>query len=255
MRAPIERVLADRPELLRARELPPVEVAVLDSGVDATHPDLKARMVRAFAAVTKDDHPTEIIPHELANHDTYGHGTAVSSIISNVAPNARIVDYRVLGPDNTGAGDALLACLRHAIDAGYRVINMSLAAKASFGPQLLPLCDKAYRNGQVIVAAKRNMPLADLGYPAEISTVVSVDRTKFEAAWGVRYVPSSIIEFIGHGEDVQVAAPGGGYTMKTGTSFATPAISGVVALLLGAYPELRPFEVKTVLRAWSQDLV
>ncbi|MBX3227337.1 MAG: S8 family serine peptidase [Labilithrix sp.] len=254
MPSPIEKVLAERIEDLRKRELPPVEVAVLDSGVDATHPDLEPRVVKALAAVTKDD-KTEVVTHGLANHDTYGHGTAVSSIISHVAPNARIVDYRVLGPDNTGAGDALLACLRHAVDAGYKVINMSLAAKASFGPQLLPLCDKAYRNGQVIVAAKRNMPLGDLGYPAEISTVVSVDRTKFEAPWAVRYVPASIIEYIGHGDDVHVAAPGGGYTTKTGTSFATPAISGVVALLLGAYPELRPFEVKTVLRAWSQELV
>jgi subtilisin family serine protease len=238
--------LSDRVETLRARKLPPIEVAVLDSGVDATHPDLESRVVGAFT--TKDD---SVIPHDRANHDAYGHGTAVSSIISGVAPNAKIVDYRVLGPDNTGAGDALLACLRHAIDAGYRVINMSLAAKASFGPQLLPLCDRAYRNGQIIVAAKRNMPLADLGYPAEISTVVSVDRSKLEAAWAVRYVPASTIEFVGHGEDVQVAAAGGGYTTKTGTSFATPAISGVIALMLGAYPELRPFEVKTVLRAWS----
>ena len=105
-----------------------------------------------------------------------------------MAPNAKIVDYRVLGPDNTGAGDALLACLRHAVEAGYRVINMSLAAKVSFGPQLLPLCDKVYRNGQVIVAAKRQYAIRDLGYPAEISTVVSVDRTKFEAPWALRLV-------------------------------------------------------------------
>jgi subtilisin family serine protease len=247
----LERALAEKVETLRARELQHVEVAVLDSGIDATHPDLTSKVARSFAVSSTDD-KTTVFAHDPANHDSYGHGTAVGSIIGGVAPNARLVDYRVLGPDNTGAGDALLACLRHAVEAGYRVINMSLAAKASFGPQLLPLCDRAYRNGQVIVAAKRNMPLADLGYPAEISTVVSVDRTKFSAPWGVRYLPESVIEYVGHGEDVNVAAPGGGYTTKTGTSFATPAISGVVALLLGAYPELRPFEVKSILRAWSE---
>lgn len=247
----LEKVLIEGVERLRERELPPIEVAVLDSGIDAKHPDLEGSVVKAFK-VNVGDETSTLEEHPVGSHDSYGHGTAVGSIIKGIAKNAKLVDYRVLGPDNTGAGDAMLLCIKSAVDSGYRVINMSLAAKADFGPRLIPLCDKAYRNGQVIVAAKRNMPLTDMGFPAELVSVISVDRTKFPHPWGVRYSPASIIEFTGHGEDVKVAAPGGGYTTKTGTSFATPALSGVVALLLAAYPDLRPFEVKSILRAWSE---
>ncbi len=244
--------IADRVDGLRERTLAPVDVAILDSGVDATHPDLRGRLVKAYAALPRPP-GIAVVEHEgIENHDVYGHGTAVASIITGIASNARLFDYRVLGTNNTGAGDALVASLKHAIDAGCRVINMSLAATGEFAAKLEPLCNKAYRRGQIVVAAKRNLPLADLGYPAELTSVVSVDRAKFPTRTALRYMPDSVIEFVGHGDEVTVAAPGGGYTTKTGTSFATPAISGVVAVLLGAYPDLRPFEVKAILRSWAE---
>ena len=247
------QALRDKLPDLAARELRPVSVAVLDSGIDATHPDLTRFVDKAFGAEVVDGKCTineEPVP---ANHDAFGHGTAVASIIVKLAPNARLADYRVLGRDNTGAGEALLTALKHAVEADYKVINMSLAAKADFGPRLQPLCDAAYRKGQIIVAAKRNMPLVDQGYPAELTaSVISVDRKNFPTQMVVGYQPASVIEFAGHGDDVTVAAPGGGYTTKTGTSFATPAIAGIVCLLLGAYPDLRPFEIKAFLRTASE---
>ena len=250
MSSPVLRALAERLEELQGRELPPIRVAVLDSGVDATHPDLTKFVDKAFGAEMTDGKCVLSEQEVPKNHDAFGHGTAVSSIIVKIAKNARITDYRVLGKDNTGAGEALITSLKHAIDADFPIINMSLAAKADFGPRLQPLCDAAYRKGQIIVAAKRNMPLVDLGYPAELTpSVISVERDKFPTQLHVRYQAANVIEFVGHGEEVVVAAPGGGYTTKTGTSFATAAVSGMVALLLGAYPELRPFEVKTILRA------
>lgn len=254
MRSTLERALANRVEALREMQLAPVNVAVLDSGVDATHPDLTSRVRRAFGVVIDAAAANQVAETTVPkNNDTYGHGTAVGSIIASIAPNAALFDYRILGADNSGAGDALLTSLKHALDAGHRIINMSLAATPQFAARLLPLCDRAYRNGQVIVAAKRNMPLADMGYPAEIATVISVDRGKFETNLALRYAPNSVIEFVGHGEEVVVAAPGGGYTTKNGTSFATPAVTGLVALVLGAFPDLRPFEVKSLLRSWSLE--
>ena len=254
MASPIREALAERLDALQARALAPVKVAILDSGIDATHPDLAGFVERAFAAEMVEGKCT-ITPQEVPhNHDAFGHGTAVASIIAKLAKNAKLTDYRVLGKDNTGAGEALITSLKHAIDEGYPIINMSLAAKADFGPRLQPLCDAAYRKGQIIVAAKRNMPLVDLGYPAELTpSVISVERDKFPSQLFVRYQPANPIEFVGHGEDVVVAAPGGGYTTKTGTSFATPAVSGIIAVLLGAFPGLRPFEVKTLLRAFEVE--
>lgn len=251
MTSPLARALADKLADLQQRDLPPIRVAVLDSGVDATHPDLTPFVDKAFGANMVEGKCTISEEEIPKNHDAFGHGTAVSSIIVKIAKNARITDYRVLGKDNTGAGEALLSSLKHAIEADFPIINMSLAAKADFGPRLQPLCDAAYRKGQIIVAAKRNMPLVDLGYPAELTpSVISVERDKFPTQLFVRYQAGNVIEFVGHGEDVVVAAPGGGgYTTKTGTSFATPAVSGIIALFLGAFPELRPFEIKSLLRA------
>jgi len=245
------RALQEPIESIRDHAIDPIRVAVLDSGIDATHPDLAGRIESAYSVLTMDGALAIEKQDILANHDTYGHGTAVASIIAGVAPNARLIDYRVLGPDNTGAGDALMAALVHAVQSDCRVINMSLAARAEFAPRLLPLCDQAYRRGQVIVAAKRNMPLGDMGFPAEFTSVISVDRSNLATRFCVKYLPDSLIEFVGHGDEVIVAAPGGGHTTKTGTSFATPALSGIVAMILGAYPDLRPFEIKSLLRAWS----
>jgi len=245
------RALEEQLDAQMAGPLQTVDVAILDSGIDATHPDLASRVTKAYGAEL-DHGRYQMVEREPGSHDAFGHGTAVASIIARMAPNARLVDYAILGRDNTGAGAALVAALAHAVDAGHRVINMSLAAKGEFATQLHPLCETAYRRGIVIVAAKRNMPLSDQGFPAEFTSVVSVDRAKFATPDELRYVPGKVIEFVGHGDDVVVAAPGGMHTTKTGTSFATPAVAGIVAKLLGAYPELRPFQVKTALHALSQ---
>lgn len=236
---------------LYSRKLRTVEVAVLDSGIDATHPELRGKIETSFhlAVAAGKVEVTEHPPTE--NADTFGHGTAVASIISKVAPNARLVDFRVLGPDNAGSGEALVTGLRYAVRRGSPVINMSLAAKAEFAGRLNTLCEQAYLKGLVLVAAKRNMPLVDNGFPAEFSSCVSVDNNALGSLLEVQYQDHSPIEFVGHGTDITVAAAGGGHTTKTGTSFATPAVAGICALVLGAFPDLKPFEVKSLLRMAS----
>jgi subtilisin family serine protease len=94
------------------------------------------------------------------------------------------------------------------------------------------------------------MPLQDEGYPAALIPCVGVDNEGAgpEGSWLYR---NDVIEYSAHGENVPVAAHGGGYTTMTGTSFATPIMCGHVALLLGAHPELRPFEVKAILKAMA----
>lgn len=237
---------------LATKPLAPVTVAVIDSGVDATHPDLAGR-IEAALAVEQVEGEFQVVAKPLPdNHDQYGHGTAVASIICNLAPNARIVDIRVLDARTVGAGDALLAGLRHAVDQKIRILNLSLAAKAAFAARLRPLCETAYRQNQLVIAARRNMPLTDDGFPAEFSSSIGVDVGKFMDYFHLKFRPDHAIEFIAHGEEVVVAAAGGGYTTMTGTSFATPAVSGLCALLVGAFPDLRPFEVKSVLR-WFSD--
>jgi subtilisin family serine protease len=238
-------------ESLPNRAMQPLEVAVIDSGVDASHPDLAGKVAAAFVV---EQLQGKLVTREVGpdtNNDSFGHGTGVASIITRLAPNARVVDIRVLGGTQSG-GSMLIEGLRVAVARRCPVINMSLAATANIAQALFGLCEVAYRHGLIVVASKRNMPLVDNGFPAEFSTCIGVDCGRLTEEMSVVYRAGDPIEFVGHGEDVVVAAPGGGYTTKTGTSFATPALSALCARMLGACPALRPFEVKALLKCASQ---
>ena len=238
-------------QALPSRDLEPVAVAVIDSGVDASHPDLLGRVERAVS-IEKINEEYKVAEGTVPeNADVYGHGTAVASIITGMAPNARIIDIRILNAQNVGAGEALIAGFRYAVEQRIRIINMSLAAKAKFTSSLNSLCETAYRQNQLVVAARRNMPLVDDGFPAEFSSCIGVDIGKFLSQFDVKFRKDHAIEFIAHGEEVTVAAAGGGHTTMTGTSFATPAVTGLCALLVGAYPDLFPYDVKSLLRAFA----
>ncbi len=235
-------------EALDPAAMAPVDVAVIDSGVDASHPDLAGRVAGAWRFEPVDGKQTAVDAATDANNDTFGHGTGVASIIAQFAPNARIYDLRVLDSKNKGSGEALVAALRLAVLKNYKVINMSLACPARFAPELMQLCERAHYRGQVVVAARRNVPMSDEGFPAEFSSCIGVDTRRFDSPWRFAFQDGKVIEMLALGEDVPVAAPNGGYTRLTGTSFATPTVTAMVARLLGAFPALRPFEVRSALR-------
>lgn len=233
--------------------LAPVDVAILDSGIDQTHPALSDRIADAWG-VDASGGPATVTPLPVANNDLFGHGTAVASIIASIAPNARLHDVRVLGRSNTGAEDALIAGLEYAVGQGWTVLNLSLAARDTLRERLSRLCERAYYRGQILVAARRNLPIGGDGLPAELSACIGVDVGEFEGLQLFGFRMGFPIELMAPGKDVSAAAAGGGWTTVTGTSFATPAISGLVALLLGAYPGLQPYELKAVFRAKAAAL-
>jgi len=244
----IEKALGTSLKALRTRNLARVDVAVVDSGVDSTHPDLRGRVGGAWKVKLRDGRQKPIRCHVGRNNDVYGHGTGVAGIIAAIAPNARIFDVRVLRGDCGGSGAALLEGFRLAVEQRVRLINMSLACEATFAQELHELCEQAYRLNLVVVASKRNMPLEDNGWPAEISSCVSVDQTDFPSPYMLKFLKPPPIEFAARGQRVLTTARGGGYREMTGTSFATPTVTGLCALLLGAFPDLRPFELKTILK-------
>jgi subtilisin family serine protease len=235
-------------EELAKKQLAPVDVAILDSGIDATHPVLKGRVVEAYAVETIGGGEQVVATPNDADNDYFGHGTAVASIIARVAPHARLYDVRVLGRDNTGREEVLNAGLEHAVSKGWRVLNLSLAASYRLRAGLQDLCERAYYRGQTVVAARRNVPIGGEGLPAEFSSCIGVGLGPFAPPFHFAFRTGLPIELAAGGEGVTAAARGGGWTTVTGTSFATPAISGLCALLLGAYPDLQPYEIKSILR-------
>ena len=230
------------------RTLEPVDVAVLDSGVDATHPDLAGRISASYAVEPVDGKPQWREVPRPTDNDVFGHGSAVSGIIAKLAPNARIIDVRILDADGDGSADCFLRALEEAVRRKWKVVNMSLALTERFAVEARPLCEAAWRQGQVLVCAMRNNPRPDLGLPAVFATSISVNTDKFETPYAFRFKPGEIIEFVAYGSTVTVVQKGGGYTVRSGTSLATPVMSGLSALLLGAFPGLLPFEVRTVLK-------
>ncbi len=248
--SPLPEAIHLKLDELADRATTPVDVAVIDSGIDMTHPDLTDRVVRSVRILNGEIQEIEL----GTNNDTYGHGTAVAGIIARMAPNARIHDIRVLHPGNIGSGEDLTEGLRVALrERKIRVINMSLSALAQYAPKLRELCDRAFYQSQLIVAARRNIPISDEGFPAEFSSCIGVDTAPFRDPFALRYSIGNIIEVETNGEEVVSARMGGGYTTHTGTSFATPAITGLCTLLIGAFPTLHPYEIRTLLSIYGQD--
>jgi subtilisin len=227
-----------------------VRICVLDSGVETDHP-LVGEIQQSVAISIQGDEV--IVEEQDTAGDLCGHGTACAGIIRSLAPNCELASVRVLGAGYTGSGTVLLEGLRWAIEQGYDVINMSLSTtKQKFAGLLHELADSAYFRRTMLVASAHNMPVES--YPWRFSSVISVGSHEQEDPFAYYYNPNPPVEFFARGVDVDVAWLGGGSIKATGNSFATPALSGIAALVLGKHPGLTPFQVKTVLYLISSNV-
>jgi subtilisin family serine protease len=220
-----------------------IRIAILDSGVDATHP-LVGELESAVVISTGEN--DEVIAEEDTEGDVSGHGTACAGIVRRLAPESRISSVRVLGANFTGSGSVLLGGLRYAIEQGFDVINMSLSTtKKPFASVLHELADSAYFKRTVLVASAHNMPVES--YPWRFSSVISVGSHEEPDALDFFYNPSPPVEFFGRGVNVEVPWLGGRTLTVSGNSFATPHLTSICALILSKHPELTPFQLKSVL--------
>jgi subtilisin family serine protease len=218
-------------------------VCILDSGVDAEHPSVGG-LESAVVISLDENEETVVTPDEEG--DVSGHGTACAGIVRSLAPDCRISSVRVLGSSFTGSGGVLLAGLRHAIEQGFDVINMSLSTtKKPFAVVLHELADSAYFRRTVIVASAHNMPVES--YPWRFSSVISVGSHEEADPLAFFYNPSPPVEFFGRGVNVEVPWSDGRTLTVSGNSFATPHMSAICALILSKHPELTPFQLKSVL--------
>jgi len=209
-----------------------VILAVVDTGVDGSHPDLSAKLLAGQDFVQPGQPP----------EDQNGHGTHVAGIaaaatgngigIAGIAPDALVLPVRVLDRNGSGAIATIAAGVRYAADQGAKVINLSLGG-AGRSVVLRDAIRYAASKGAVIVAAAGNDGSPAKLYPAAYDEVISVGSV------GAEDVHSA---FSNYGAWVDVAAPGekivstyryGRYTYLSGTSMAAPHVSGVAALLAG----------------------
>jgi subtilisin family serine protease len=222
-----------------------VRVAVLDSGVDGTHPAFDGRVKAQFDVVT-DRMGVRCVPAATMT-DSIGHGTACAGIILQVAPEAELTSIKVIGTEARGTADQLICALAFALEQGFDVINMSLGTTDErITRRLSVLTDRAFYDGRIIVAAANN--LGQVAFPAHFSAVLAVAMEGFDDPETLRYDLGTPVEVGARGVYVEAPAMGGGTQLFTGTSFACPHVSGMVARLRSLYPDLTAFEARSLLR-------
>lgn len=221
-----------------------VSVAIIDSGVDANHPELTGKVIESLEA--QADHKRVLFVSSETG-DSAGHGTACAGIISKIAPDAELYSIKVLGAQGSGDGQAFMAGLEYAVKRKFRIVNLSLGTtKPQFFAPLHDLLDRAYQAGCVVVAAANNLPQPS--FPSVFSSsLISVSKSEETNPHNFGFRFGEVIELTAPGVNVKTAWLNGGYKSLTGNSFACPQIVGIIALLLEAYPDLTPFQVKSLL--------
>lgn len=233
-----------------------VKVAVIDTGVDFKHPDLKSQVLPPYNAVAP------------ANSSYPGyHGTHVAGIIGaakdnavgghGINPKATILPIDVFN-GKEGAYDFVIAQgILYAIEQGADVINMSLGGYGE-SPLMQEAVKKAIDQGITIVAAAGNESIDDYSFPASFEGVISVGSTndKNKLSSYSNYGPS--VNLVAPGEDVYSTVldvnKGSSFVKESGTSMASPIVAGVASLLKSKYPNLKPHEIKAILEMTSKDL-
>jgi type VII secretion-associated serine protease mycosin len=237
-----------------------VTVAVLDSGVDANHVDLKGQVLPGADFV---DGTTD------GRKDPVGHGTTVAALIAGrsddssgvegVAPGAKILPVRVLDAQNKYRDATNVAkALRWAVDHGADVVNMSLGGGVR-SPALADAIDYAYRHGVVVVACTGNQLSGgtdDVWYPAREPGVVAVaglaEGGDEPTLWsGTLTGPETVL--VAPAVNVLGARPGG-YWRVEGTSFAAPLVSATAALIRSRWPRMSADNVINRLITTADDL-
>jgi subtilisin len=221
-----------------------VTVAIIDSGIDASHPELNGKIVESVEA--RLEGKRIVFEHSDAG-DSAGHGTACAGIVTKIAEGAQIYSVKVLGAGGLGDGQAFLAGLEFAINKRYQVINLSLGTtKPQFFAPLHDLLDRAYQAGCVVVAAANNLPQPSFPSIFSSSLISVVKSTETDPLnFGFRF--GEVIELTAPGVNIRTAWPNGGHRNLTGNSFACPHVVGVIARLLETHPDLTPFQVKAAL--------
>jgi subtilisin len=228
-----------------------VRVAVIDSGIEASHPAIAGR-VRGYMTIS--DGPDGLVYNSEPHEDAYGHGTACAGLILAQAPECELYSVKVLGPDLHGRGTIFAEGLLWAIENGMHVCNLSLGSpKKEFFAMLHELADQAYFHNVMLVTAANNMPTPS--FPSMFASVISVASHGQQDPDLFYYNPSPPVEFGAPGIDVRVPWRNGGWVTATGNSFATAHLTGVVARILGKHPGLTPFQMKAVLYALASNVV
>ncbi|RLQ96320.1 S8 family peptidase [Falsibacillus albus] len=216
-----------------------VRVAVLDTGCDTSHPDLKDRIIGG-KNFTKDDNgdPNSFLDYN--GHGTHVCGTIAASMnnlgVVGVAPEADILMLKVLGKDGSGQYDWIISAIEYAIEQKVDLISMSLGGPSDV-KELHDVIKKAVvENGIPVVCAAGNDgdgrdDTDEFDYPGSYNEVISVGAVDLERNSSRFSNSNNEVDLVAPGEKITSTFPGGKYATFSGTSMATPHVAGALALI------------------------
>lgn len=230
---------------------PGIVIAILDSGVDPTHPDLAAKLVPGYNFYDLNTNTA----------DVYGHGTKVAGAaaalgnngtqIASVAWNNGVMPMRVTDVQGYGYDSAIANALVWAADHGARVMNISFAGVAG-SATITSAAQYVVRKQGLVVAAAGNCGCLDpTPKNPSIISVSATDQNDNLASWSSR---GDYVAVAAPGAGILTTANGGGYATVSGTSFSSPITAGVLALMLSVNPTLTPADAEALLRSGAVDL-
>ena len=226
-----------------------VTIAVIDSGIDASHPELANSISDSFDALGSKE-------------GAHVHGTGIAGAIAahgrlmGSAPEARIIAIRAFASAQGGAESSsyvIIKSLNYAVLHGAQVINMSFA-----GPKDMlierAIAATAARDIVLVAAAGNAGPKSPPLFPAANPNVIAVSGTDAQDRLFAASNRGVHVALAAPGTDIFLPAPDQKYQMTSGTSFSAAYVSGIVALLLERNPALKPNEIRAILAATARDL-
>jgi subtilisin len=212
-----------------------VRVAIVDSGIDYTHADLRANYAGGYDYVNNDADP----------FDDQGHGTHVAGIVAamrngtgvvGTAPEASLYGIKVLGADGSGSWSWIISSLDWCVKNGISVANFSLGSSSHPGSTVENAFKNAAAAGLLMIASAGNAGAGTdtVGFPAKFPGVVAVASTTSSDQRSSFSSTGPAVEIAAPGSSIYSTLRGGGYGYMSGTSMAAPHVTGAAALLIAA---------------------
>ncbi len=244
-----------------------INVSVIDTGINATHPDISGRVVKWMDYVNSQGLP----------YDDNGHGTHVAGIVggngsdgttAGVAPDVSLFGVKVLDSTGSGSESSVISGIEWSVSNGANIISMSLGTWQTWtttncdanNPAMTTAINNAVNAGVVVVAAAGNDPsgVSSPGCIQNTIAVGAVDSSDNIASFSGRGAAMADHGVVAPGVNINSLSNSGGYTVMSGTSMAAPHVSGTIALILNAAKKqgtaLSPVQVKAILNNTSIDL-
>ncbi len=235
-----------------------VKVAIIDIGVDTTHPDLQGRIATM----------ANFVAGGKASFDRDRHGTAVAGVIAakanndigifGVAPEADLMALKACWHGSSPSEPALCSSwtIAHAVDFalqnGAQVLNFSLAGPTD--PLLERLLAQALSQGVITVAATLQRPGGEMGFPASRDGVIAVVSSDLQGRAHALAFGADQSVVAAPGVEIITTTPQRAYDFLSGSSLAAAHVSGIAALMLEDHPNLPPARVRSLLQATSQPI-